>query len=252
MDSRIINETKATDQQMTELLTKRNVLRQRIDRWRNVQDVYMPSITKYRAERISPDGVSQAFANSETIPLYLPSALPPDIISTVPSNVIDIETRLRISQADDSLDDLKRFLRVTTGLWDYKRANIGPSQRSSTRMYATISAFREKVNRCANRYRAARHALSVLDPGGTWAVRLQELKSTDVRPPIRDMDKVSERKGVRNDSNTTRTDREANEGRRTLSWIWLTARSTGAEDRGENADVTQAEIDESKPEICRC
>ena len=146
MDSRIINEMKAMDQQMTELIMKCNVLQQWIDRWRNVQDVYMPSITKYRAECISPDGVSQAFANFETIPLCLPSTLPPDIISTVPSNVIDIKTRLWISQVDNSLDDLKRFLQVTTGLWDYKHANIGPSQQSSTRMYATISVFWEKVN----------------------------------------------------------------------------------------------------------
>jgi hypothetical protein len=136
------------------------------------------------------------------------------------------------------------------GLWDYKRANIGPSQRSSTRMYATINAFREKVNRCANRYRAARRALSVLDPGGTWAVRLQELKPTDVRPPIRDMDKLPNRKGAHGASNTTRTDREANEGRRTLSWIWLAARPTGTEDGGENVEVTQAEINESKSQSC--
>jgi hypothetical protein len=250
VDARIIGEAKATDQQMTQLLTKRNVLRHRIDKWRGIQDIYMPSITKYRAESISPDGASEAFTYPETIPLHLPSALSTDIISTVPSNVIDIETRLRISQADDSLNDLKRFLRVTMGLWDFKRANIGPSQRSSTRMYATISAFREKVNRCANRYRAARRALSVLDPGGTWVIRLQKLKPTDVRPPIRDMDKLPKRKSAHDASNTTRTDREANEGRRTLSWIWLAARPTGTEVRGENVEVTQAEINESKSQIC--
>jgi hypothetical protein len=112
-------------------------------------------------------------------------------------------------------------------------------------MYATINTFREKVNRCADRYRAARRALSVLDPGGTWAIRLQELKPTDVQPPIRDMDKIPKRKGASNVS-ATRTDREATEGRRTLSWIWLTARPTSTKDGGENVAVTQAEIDRSK------
>lgn len=244
MDARIITEAKATDQQMTQLITKRNVLRHRVDKWRDVQDVYMPSIAKYRAESVSTDD-ARSPSYPETTPLHLPSSLPADIISTVPSNFIDIETRLRISQADDSLDDLKRFLRVTMGLWDYKRANVGPSQRSSTRMYATINTFREKVNRCADRYRAARRALSVLDPGGTWAIRLQELKPTDVQPPIRDMDKIPKRKGASNVS-ATRTDREATEGRRTLSWIWLTARPTSTKDGGENVAVTQAEIDRSK------
>jgi hypothetical protein len=103
------------------------------------------------------------------------------------------------------------------GLWDYKHANIGPSQRSGTRMYTTISAFQEKVLRCADRYSAACHALSVLDPGGTWAVCLQELKTTDLRSPIRDMDKVPKGKGACNASSTMRTEREASEGQCALS-----------------------------------
>ena len=146
---------------MGQLITKCNALRRQIDKWREIQDVYMLSIAKCRVESMPPDD-----ASPETIPLHLPSALPTDIISTIPSNFIDIETRLRISQADDSLNDLKRFLRVTMGLWDYKHANIRPSQRSGTRMYTTISAFQEKVLRCADRYSAACHALSVLDPVG--------------------------------------------------------------------------------------
>jgi hypothetical protein len=133
-------------------------------------------------------------------------------------------------------------------LWDYKRANIGPSQRSSTRMYATISTFREKVNRCADRYRAARRALSILDPGGTWVVDLQELKPSDIRPPIRNVDEVPKRKRARNDSSTTRSDRETGEGRRTLSWIWLAARPTDTESGG--GEKVQAEIDESKSQNC--
>jgi hypothetical protein len=226
---------------------KRNTLRRRIDKWREIQDVYMPTVAKFRAESISSDDASKAFEYPETSALLLPSGLPVDVAYSIPPNLINIETRLRISQADDSLSDLKKFLRVTMGLWDYKHANIGPSQRSSTRMYATIDTFREKTNRCASRYRAAYHALSVLNPGGTWAIRFQELKPTDVRPPIRDMDKVPKRKGARNPSSSTEPDREASEGRRTLAWIWLAARSTGTEPNGgEDVNVTQTEIDESK------
>ena len=117
-------------------------------------------------------------------------------------------------QADDSLDDLKKFLQVTMGLWDYKCANIRPSQQSSTHMHATINTFQEKVNRCAERYHAARHVLFVLDPDGSWAVRLQDFKPTDVQPPIHDMDKVPKQKVV-----CTRTDKGAGEGQRVLSWI---------------------------------
>ena len=240
MDARILKEANATDHQKGQLITKRNALRRRIDKWREAQDVYMPSVAEYRTQSISPDDASISFAYPEAIPLHLPSALPVDITSTLPSNIVDIETRLRMSQANDSLNDLRKFLLVTMGLWDYKRANIGPSQRSSTRMYATIGTFREKVNRCADRYRAARRALSILDPGGTWVVDLQELNPSDIRPPIRNVDGIPKRKRARNDSN----DQEASEGRRTLSWIWLAARPTDTESGG--GGKVQAEIDESK------
>lgn len=111
VDSYTINKMKATDQQMTELIMKHNILQQQIDRWRNVQNVYMLSITKYQAECISFNGISQAFANPETIFLCLFSTPPPpNIIFTVPFNVMDIKTHLQFSQMNDSLNDLKRFL----------------------------------------------------------------------------------------------------------------------------------------------
>ena len=244
MEACILKEAKATDHQMSQLITKHNALWRRIDKWREIQDVYMPSIAKYRAESISPDDASASFA--ETIPLHLPSALPTDII--IPFNFIDIETRLRISQADDCLDDLKRFLRVTMGLRVFKRTNIGPSQQSSTHAYTTIDAYQQKIQRCVGCYSAARRALSILDPSGTWVVRLQELKTTDIRPPTRDMDKVPKAKSARNVSSTTRTEREESEGRRALSWIWLVARPTGTEFNG--GEKVQAEIDESKSQNC--
>ena len=110
VDAHILKEEKAMDHQVNQLLMKRNTLRRRIDRWKDVQAAYMPSVTEYQAESISPNDARKYFKNSETIPLHLPSALPTDIASTIPSNFFVIETRLRISQADDSLNDLKRFL----------------------------------------------------------------------------------------------------------------------------------------------
>lgn len=244
MDACIVK-ANPTDLQMCQLLTKRHTLRRRIDKWRDIQDVYMPSVAEHRAESISPDDANGSYP--ETVPLHLPSSLPADVIRTIPSNFIDIETRLRISQADDSLDDLKKFLRVTMGLWDYKRRNIGPSQRSSTRMFTTIDAFKEKVNRCADRYRAARRALSILDPGGSWAIRLRELNPEDIKPPTRDMERVPKANRARGVSSTARSDQDHSEGRRTLTWIWSAARPTNTESHGENV---QAEIDESRFEIC--
>jgi hypothetical protein len=245
VDARILKEEKATDHRVNQLLMKCNTLRRWIDRWKDVQAAYMPSVAEYRAESISPDDACKYFENPETIPLHLPSALPTDIASTIPSNFFVIETWLRISQVDDSLNDLKRFLRVTMGLWDYKHTNIGPSQRSSTHMHVTINTFREKVIWCAERYRAARSALSVLDPGGTWAIRLQELKPTDIRPPIRDMDKAPKPKQAHNDA---RTDPEASEGRRTISWIWLASCPVATGSGGD--ENMQKQIGKSESQNC--
>jgi hypothetical protein len=231
------------DNVLSQLINKRNSLRRRIDKWRDVQDAYMPAVTKYRAQSASPDN---SFEHPKTIPLFLPSALPPDVLSAIPSNFIKSEIRLRVSQADDSLHDLKRFLHTTMGLWDFKRTNIGPGQRSRLRAYATISTYQEKVNRCANRYCAAYKVLSTLDPGGVWTTRLQELKSTDVGPPVRDMDKAPKQKGIHTVNRTNRNDPEASEGRRILSWIWLTGWVQAVSDEEE---VTQMEINESESHI---
>ena len=246
VNARIIKKATATDHELSQLMTKQNTLRRRINNWREIQDVYMPSVTKYHAQSMSSDDEDQFFESPEMIPLYLPSALPADVMLTIPSKFIEIEKRLRISQAEDSLTDLRRFLRITMGLWDYKHSHVGPSQRYGTRVYSTISSYREKVNRCSNRYRAARHALSILDPGGTWVAYLQELKSSDIRPPVRDMEKVPKAKSKRRQvtSGTNRKDPEASEGRRALSWIWLAGQPGTMESKeGENV---QAEIDESK------
>lgn len=243
MDVRIIKEATVTDREMGQLIMKRNILRRRIDKWREIQHVYMPSITKHLAQSVSPDDDDRFFECPEAIPLYLPSSLPSDLFSTIPSKFVEIEKCLRVAQADDSLNDLRRFLRITMGLWDYKRTHVGPSQRYGTRLYTSIGTYREKVNRCASRYRAARDALSVLDPSGT---RLQELKSTDIRPPIRDIEKIPKPKGARGTHDTSRKDPEASEGRRALSWIWLAAQPKGAESGDENVDAAQLEIDESK------
>jgi len=77
---------------------------------------------------------------------------------------------MRIAQADDALAELRKLLRITMGLWSYKNTQIGPSQHASTRARSMIGRFRDKINRAADRYRAAYSALKELDPGGDWMI----------------------------------------------------------------------------------
>ena len=169
------------------------MLYNRIQKWQTTQDFYMPAIMELRAERSSETDSSHA----ESIALHLPSANP-----SAAGRLVEKEKKLRLAQVDDSLRELRRLLRVTMGLWEYKYTQLGPSQRAGTRARSMISRFQVKVNRCAERYRAARSALLILDPEGTWSQKYLELKPGDVRPP-------------------GRGDHEESEGRREISWIWM-------------------------------
>jgi hypothetical protein len=169
-------------------------------KWQEVQDVYMPAIVELRHTASSAaDQVTQP----ERISLYLPSNIPTSTRLSLAGGLADKERRMRIAQADDALTDLKRMLRITMGLWDYKLTNIGPSQGASTRTRSMIDGYRTKVTRCVERYRAARQALITLDPNGEWILRLRELKSEDVRPPERTEEEKKK------------------EGKHEVSWIWM-------------------------------
>jgi hypothetical protein len=143
---------------------------------------------------------NQCHTHPENIPLRLPSGLPRTLW---PANSLpEKEKRVRIAQAYDSLTELRRLLRITLGLWEYKYTQLGPSQRANTRARSMITRFNDKISRCVDRYRAARTALLVLDPNGDWSIQLLELKPEHVKGPGRGKE-------------------DASEGRRELSWIWM-------------------------------
>jgi hypothetical protein len=164
-------------------------------------------------------------AQAENITLYLPSGMPKHLL--LPEDLVKKEVRLRIAQASDSLSELRRLLRITLGLWEYKYTQLGPSQHASTRARSLISRFNDKVDKAAEKYRTARTALLVLDPRGSWSQQFLELKKEDVKGPNRGKDDKSE-------------------GRRELSWIWLMP-SSGFDDIGANA--TEEEMGDSESRV---
>ncbi|KAN0118878.1 hypothetical protein V8E52_004650 [Russula decolorans] len=158
-----------TPNECADLEEQRNVLRRRLNIWMDARNLYyIPLISEDHAA-ISPAESS----HPQTMPV-------------------------------DSLSELRRLLRITMGLRDYKVKQIGPSQRAGTRARNLINRFKDKLSRCAERYRAARNALLALDPMGEWGKRLQELKNEHIRAP-------------------GRSDGES-EGFRQVSWIWMVAR----------------------------
>ena len=149
----------------------------------------------------------------ERMPLFLPSQMPTSLWQTgCAPGLVEKEKRLRVAQADDALSELRRLLRISSTIRDYKQVQVGgTSQKMNTKMQDLLERFHRKVMHCARRYTAAYNALSALDPNGEWAARLQYLDmAKDIRSPHRDRD-----------GETARGKVEV-EGTRRLSWIWLT------------------------------
>lgn len=212
-------QTQTTTLQAAEFQERQNTLRQRIDSWRQIQSSYMPTISQSQISELDTTATPP-----EKICLFLPSQIPPspEIIG-----LREKEERLRLAQADDALTELKRLLRITMGLWTYKWQQLGPSQRANTRARALISRYKEKVNRTADRYRAARVALLNLDPNGNWLVRLRELKPEDIKLPRKE-------------------DPNEGEGKFEVSWIWMVQREAGP----TGTDISSTEVGDSKYILC--
>jgi hypothetical protein len=78
-----------------------------------------------------------------------------------------------------------------------------------------------KIKRDAQAYRAAWGALGVLDPNGSWSIRLRELKDKDIRGPGKEEQEVSN-------------------SRYEPSWIWLVPRVTGSNQTDQEAEFTDS------------
>jgi hypothetical protein len=216
-----------TRTQLKDINEKRIALHRRIQAWREAQMVYMPCV----ASLLTPSSTiaevdSGSLERVENIPLWLPSSLPASMPSQLRATgilpgLVEKETKLRLAQADDALAEIRRQRRIVTGLVIFKKLNIsGLGQKKNTRMRTLFKRFSNKTERVAERYRAARRALEVLDSGGAWQTRLQVLHPEDIRGPGReDIDKHDRRP-------------EMSEKRREQSWIWLVPRIETAQDIG--------------------
>jgi hypothetical protein len=212
---------KKTSKQLADLEEKRSSLIRQIRNWRPIQLAYTPHVASLLPLVLgdTADGEVQ-YSNPESMPLYLPSSLPPDI-SQRPElkDICEAERRLREAQADDALADVRRLRRVIQGLWQFKKLNVsGTGNRPNTRMLNLYTRFETKLQHAANRYNVAYTALKALDPKGSWKERLKDLKPSDLRGPGRDIDNPE--------------DGKKSNGRFEPSWIWLVARLP--QERGDN------------------
>jgi hypothetical protein len=145
----------------------------------------------------------------DSIPLYLPSAIRLD--SFCPATLCNYEWRLRHAQANDALDDIRHNLRFRSHLYKFKDSFVR-GQRGNTRSRGTIQRVQDKVDAAAKKYQIAHTALLSLAPRAAEAVAEhprweQVLKRMDVERDVKSM---------------TEAGYHLKEGKRKLSWIWLT------------------------------
>ena len=183
-------------------MRQQNALQRKVDAWKQVQLLYTPT-AQLLASRIESIGIPDN-PLAEDIKLLLPSSLTADSVSCSP-HLHTIEWELRIAQAGDALDEIRRSLRLRDYLYTFKRSWIR-GQSANTRAQNALGRVEARAAASAEKYRAAHAALSSLAPVLNkvgWNLKFRSLNNRD---DVRGM--TVPRKGE-------------SEGRRQLSWIWL-------------------------------
>jgi hypothetical protein len=211
-----------TPNEHAELEERRNILRRRLTNWYEARNFYVPPLSQ--ESEITSTSVYSTDSPPESAPLKLPSMLPPSLRMSCLFKLGEIEFRYRLAQGEDALSELRRLLRVTMGLHEYKAKQIRPSQRAGTRARTLLARFRDKVSRSVERYKAAHRALAALEPDGDWSLRLRPLTEKDVRAPGRHEDEF--------------------EGTRELSWIWKIAQRSGLDGMSSAEELDPMSNDE--------
>jgi hypothetical protein len=154
-----------SDAQKAALLERRGTLLHQIEKWRELQAVYMPGVLDVDASESDPSR-----KKAESIELWLPSHLDTAERDTLCSgSLIASERELRFGQLDDALNELRRARRTRRGLVIFHKVQLaGEGQKTQTKSRAVVRTVEDRIDRSVQRYRVARDALLQLDPSGSW------------------------------------------------------------------------------------
>ena len=187
---------------VSEITKARRSLSKRIRELQACQRIYIPGT----ADLLSVNQEDERLEDQpEVLKLWLPSQLSDEDRSMwcLPG-ISYLEFRFQYARASDSLAELRHLRRLLQGTRD-QNAKHTKSTSSTTRSQGILDSFHGRIKCVANRYRDARRALLVLDPGGKldagWKHYFLELKDSDIRGPDREA-------------------HEPSEGRFQQSWIW--------------------------------
>ena len=184
----------------------------------------------------TPSSSAKAKANlAENVCLLLPS----DVLKTATSTLddsqdsrtqrntllagfspglVDMELRLRRAQCGDALDDLRTKLYMRTRFRQYKKINVR-NQTRNMKANQALGNIERRIQRAADKYRAAREALAALvEDSDEWSANYAPyylvLKPEDIRAfDADDPDTAQKKKKMKKGKKIA-------EGSRKVSWIW--------------------------------
>ncbi|KAI1792316.1 hypothetical protein LXA43DRAFT_1093838 [Ganoderma leucocontextum] len=202
------------------LFERRTVLRRKLQKYRELQHVYMPEAAHVFA---SDDACRTDVELVENIRIGLPSEISPSRRAVVcPAVLQDMEARIREAQCRDALHDIRNKLHTIDHLYKYKRINVR-HQGPNTRVCSEITAHDVVKDRAVKRYRRARRTKLALSGPGPWENELRILNDGDICA-LEDDDphsEVAKKKRKHGDKAGPA------EGKRTVSWIWRSADADG-------------------------
>ncbi|KAF7372003.1 CxC2 domain-containing protein [Mycena venus] len=188
-----------------------------------LQRTYMPNLRRFLTATQRAIWDAETERNAESVRLFMPSDILDNEkrVRACAVGLPEVESELRIGEAHEALNALRLGLRtrtMTNRFW--LRHCTG--QRMLTQGQGVLCQVNLKIHKAKFRYRYVRNALIRLKGHGPWERELRVLEDSDVRA-------LNER------ALTAEEHRRGGgiaafgvvaigEGRRTLSWIWYSAR----------------------------
>ncbi|KAJ7855815.1 hypothetical protein B0H13DRAFT_2357656 [Mycena leptocephala] len=224
-----------TSAQELDFLKRRTAISKRIRAFHKLQRTYMPNVRKFLTASQRTLWDSEADREAEAIRLFLPSDIADQTkrIKACAEGLPEVEGRLREGEAHAALETLRKGLRVRTMTNRYRVRNA-TGQRALTRGQGVLRQNNVRIHKAKLRYQYARNALSRVRGNGEWERVLRVLEDSDVRA-LNERALTDEEKAQRGAVHDLRDVEEGGmamygvvalrESRRTLSWIWYTAKT---------------------------
>ncbi|KAG6809361.1 hypothetical protein H0H92_000569 [Tricholoma furcatifolium] len=216
-----------TDAQKVSLQQKRTLLLKKVRTFRDGQRILMPGLGPQDEHDINRASVP------ETIELTLPSSLPKnDRDKFCVDGLIHAEDCLREAQLSESLEDIRRQLRIRVLARKFKDENAS-SQGAYTRMQSLNDQINAKIRAAKVQYDTSRAALLNLRGTGEWELTYHVLEPQDLRS-LNERTITQAEEDERTWTYKITADRDlphtvstlnlqTGEGHQTVSWIWYNA-----------------------------